>query len=412
MRPMSSPPKRSALAFIFVTIFLDATGLGIIIPVTPELIMELTGEGVSAASIYGGWLIFVYAFMQFCLAPTVGNLSDRFGRRPVLLASLAAFSVDYLLMGFAPTIAWLFAGRVVAGITGASFGTANAYIADVSEEGERAKNFGLVGAAWGLGFIAGPVIGGFLGEYGPRVPFFVASGLAAANFVYGFLVVPETLSPERRRPFSLARANPIGAALQMRKHPVVLGLGVSLLLYQVAHDVNPSVWSYYTIEKFGWSERDIGYSLGFVGITIAIVQGGLIRLVINRIGERRAVYVGLVITALGFFGFAFAKTGWMMYAAIIPFSMGGFAIPALRGIMSNQVPQDAQGELQGAITSLVSMTAVMTPPMMTHIFGHFTGPSAPFYFPGAPFFTAAVLVSLSVLWFGRLARSGELVRAS
>ena len=384
---------------MLITVALDSTGLGIIIPVTPELIMELTGEGVSAAAVYGGWLLFLYAFMQFFCAPLIGNLSDRFGRRVVLLASLFAFGLDYLLMGFAPNLMWLFVGRMLAGICGATHSTANAYVADVSDPEVRAQNFGLLGAAWGLGFIIGPVIGGLLGSAGPRAPFFMAAGLAFANMVYGFLVLPESLPPANRRPFSWRRANPLGAVLHMRRYPLVMGLIAALLLYQIAHDANPSTWTFYTMKKFGWNERDIGYSLGFVGVMIALVQGGLIRRVIPRLGERRAVLVGLALAALGFTGFAFSSSGWMMYAFIVPFSMGGLAIPSLRGLMSKNVPADEQGELQGATTSLVSLTAIVAPLLMTQLFGYFTAEEAPFQFPGVAFFAAGVLVLGSIALF-------------
>ncbi len=398
---------RRALLFLFITVLVDMIGFGIIIPVVPELIMELTGEGLSQAAIYGGWLLFLYAFMQFFFAPIIGNLSDRFGRRPVLLLSLLAFGLDYLLMGLAPTITWLFAGRFLAGIVGASHSTANAYIADVSSEEDRSKNFGLVGAAFGLGFIFGPVIGGILGEYGPRIPFFAAAGLALANVIYGFFVLPESLPPEERRPFRIERANPVGAMLQMRRYPVVIGLFVALLFWQVAHDANPSTWTYYTMLKFEWSERDVGYSMGFLGLLLALMQGVVIRAVLPRLGEQRAVYIGFSLLALGFLGFALASQGWMMYVVIVPWAVGGIATPALRGIMANQVPANAQGELSGAITSLFSLTAIFAPLLMTRLFGFFTSDSAPIYAPGAPFVVAAVLTFTTVVVFARVMRTSS-----
>lgn len=403
-------PRRAnkrALLFIFITILLDVIGFGIIIPVLPELIMELTGEGLSRAAVYGGWLLMLYALMQFFCAPVLGNLSDRYGRRPVLLFSLMAFSADYLVMGLAPTLTWLFFGRIMAGIAGATFAPANAYIADVSPPEKRAQNFGLVGAAFGLGFIIGPSVGGLLGQLGPRVPFFAAAGLAMLNMVYGFFVLPETLTEDKRRPFSLKRANPAGTFLQVRRYPLVVGLLGVMFLYQIAHDANPSVWSYYTMEKLGWSERDVGYSLGFLGLMIAIVQGGLIRKVIPRMGEKRVVYAGLVMFALGFLGFALAANSLMIFAAIVPFALGSAAIPALKGIMSNRVPGNAQGELQGAITSLISFTAIVAPLMMTQLFGYFTSADALIYFPGAPFLTAAMMTFMAVLVFMRVIRGAS-----
>lgn len=399
--------SKRALAFIFVTVLLDITGFGIIIPVMPKLIVELTGEGFGGAAIYGGWLLFIYALMQFFFAPIIGNLSDRFGRRPVLLLSLFAFGMDYIIIGLAPTIGWLFLGRAAAGVAGATTTTANAYIADISPPNKRAQNFGLIGAAWGLGFIIGPVIGGVLGDFGTRVPFFAAAGVALVNVVYGFFVLPETLPREQRRPFSMKRANPVGALLRMRLYPVVVGLFGVLFLYQIAHDANPSTWSFYTMLKFDWTPRQVGYSLGFVGLMVAIVMGSVIRVVIPRIGEVRAVYVGLSMMAVGFFGFAISTRGWMLYLFIIPFSLTGLAMPALRSIMSKQVPANAQGELQGAITSLISLTAIVAPLFMTQLFGFFTSARAPIYFPGAAFLAAAILVTGSTLLFLRSNRAAE-----
>ncbi|MBW2372774.1 MAG: TCR/Tet family MFS transporter [Deltaproteobacteria bacterium] len=405
MREPSS--DRRALIFIFITVLIDMIGFGIIIPVMPELIMELTGVGLSRAALYGGWLLFLYALMQFFFAPIIGNLSDRFGRRPVLLCSLVAFGFDYLLMGLAPTIVWLFAGRFVAGIAGATHSTANAYIADVSPPEERAQNFGLMGAAFGLGFILGPVLGGLLGEYGPRVPFFAAAVLALCNAVYGFVVLPETLPAEERRPFDLRRANPVGALAQMRRYPVIVGLFGAFVLYMVSHNANPTTWTYYTMLKFSWTEREVGYSMGFVGLGVALVQGGLIRAAIPRMGEMRAVYLGYALMSLAFVGFAFASAGWMMYAFIVPFSLGGLATPALRGIMSNTVPANAQGELQGALASVMSLTAIVAPLFMTQLFAYFTSDAAPLYFPGAPFLTAGVLLLGSIAVFaGVMSNSG------
>jgi DHA1 family tetracycline resistance protein-like MFS transporter len=400
-RPRAS---RKALAFIFITVLLDMIGFGIVIPVLPELIRELTGEGLAAAAVYGGWLLFVYGAMQFLFAPIIGNLSDRFGRRPILLFSLSMFSLDYLLMGFAPTLAWLFIGRMLAGIAGATGATASAYVADVSPPEERAANFGLIGAAFGLGFIIGPVLGGLLGEYGPRVPFFGAALLAALNVLYGLLVLPETLPRHARRQFDLRRASPLGALLQMRRYPVVAGLFAALVFYQLAHDASPSTWSYYTMLKFDWSERDVGYSLGFVGVMFAVVQGGLIRYVIPWMGEERASYFGLSMMIVGFLGIAFSTESWMMYLFIVPFTLGGIATAAARGIMSNAVPANAQGELQGATTSLMSLTAIVAPLLMTQLFGYFSSETAPIYFPGAPFLAAALLTVVSFLVFMRVMR--------
>lgn len=402
-------PGKHALAFIFITALLDVIGLGIIIPVMPGLVMDLTGESVSSAVLYGGGLLFIYAAMQFVFAPVLGNLSDHFGRRPVLLVSLFVFGIDYLIMGFAPTIAWLFFGRMMAGIAGATHSTANAFIADITPEDKRAQSFGLIGAAFGLGFIIGPSIGGIVGgAFGLKAPFFLAAGLAFANMIYGYLVLPESLPKEKRRAFHFARANPIGAFKAIKHFPIVIGLMGAVLFYQIAHDANPSTWSYYTIHKFDWSPQQIGWSLAFVGLCIALVQGVLIRKVIPLLGETRTAHVGLAFAAIGFAGFGLSTTPWMLYLSMIPFSLMGLSMPAIRSIMSAQIPDDAQGELAGALASLASLTAMGAPLFMTQLFGFFTSERAPFEFAGAPFVAAACLCLAALVIFrsvtGRAAR--------
>jgi len=404
---METKTQKRAMTFLFSVILLDTIGFGIIIPVLPKLLLELTGEGIGQVARYGGWLLFVYAAIQFFFAPILGNVSDRFGRRPVLLLSMLLFGFDYLLMGFAPSLFWLFVGRSLAGIVGATFSTANAYITDISSPEERAKNFGIVGAAWGLGFIMGPVLGGLLGAYGPRVPFFVAAGLAFANVIYGYLILPESLKEENKRPFTFKRANPLGAFAQIRKVPTVLGLMGVVFFYQIAHDTNPSIWTYYTIETFQWSETMIGLSLGFVGLTVSIVQAGLIQAAIRRFGELKTVYIGFFFYTLGFLGFAFVTQGWMVFACIVPFSLGGLAMPAIRSLMANRFPDNAQGELQGAISSMLSLTAIIAPIIMTQLFGWATQKGSGIYFPGAPFLLAAVLVVLSASVFAIVMKRGS-----
>lgn len=397
---MADQSSRKALTFIFITLLIDVIGLGIIIPVLPALIREVHGGTIADASRYGGFLTFAYASMQFLCSPIIGGLSDRFGRRPVLLLSLLGFSLDYLLMGFAPTLTWLFVGRIIAGITGASFTTAGAYIADVSTAEKRAQNFGLLGAAFGLGFIIGPVIGGLLGHFGPRIPFFFAAALALANALYGFFILPESLSTANRRPFEWSRANPIGSLRHLQRHPMVMGMLVPFVLMYIAGHANQSTWTYYTIEKFGWNETWVGYSLGFVGITVAIVQGGLIRKILPVLGQTRAVFVGLAFYGVTFILFAFATKGWMMFAFMIPSALGGIAGPALQGIMSGRVPPNEQGELQGALTSVISLTSIAGPLLMTWLFFTFTRADAVAYFPGAPFLAAGILslASLGFAW--------------
>lgn len=390
--------KRSAaLSFIFVTVLIDVIGFGIIIPVMPKLIEHLTGEGLSEASQYGGWLLFAFALMQFFCSPIVGGLSDRYGRRPVLLLALLGFGLDYLFLAFAPTITWLFVGRVIAGATGASMTTATAYIADVSEPEKRAQNFGLIGAAFGLGFIIGPVIGGLFSHWGPRAPFLAAAGLTFINVLYGYFILPESLLPENRRSFNWARANPVGSLMHLWRYPVVTGLIASLVLIYVAAHAVQSTWSYYTMQKFGWDEAWVGYSLGFVGVLIALVQGLLIRITIPKLGQKWSIYAGLLLYTFGLALFAFATQGWMMFAFLVPYCLGGICGPALQGVISSQVPASEQGELQGALTSLISATAIIGPPVMTNLFAWFTKPNAPVHFPGAPFLAGAVLTFISIL---------------
>ncbi|MBO9638804.1 TCR/Tet family MFS transporter [Siphonobacter aquaeclarae] len=398
---MAQPKRSAALVFIFITLLIDVTGLGIVIPVFPKLIEQLIHGNLSDASRYGGWLTFAYAAMQFLCAPVLGGLSDRFGRRPVLLASLFGFGLDYILQGLAPTIVWLFAGRLIAGITGASFTTASAYIADVSPPEKRAQNFGMVGAAFGAGFIIGPAIGGFLGSFGPRVPFFVAAGLSLANALYGYFILPESLAPENRRPFDWKRANPVGSLLHLRNYPIILSLTASMVCIYIAGHAMQSTWTFFTMERFGWDEKWVGLSLAAVGLAVGVVQGGLSRIIIPKLGQTWSVYVGLGLYVIGFICFAFADKGWMMFAFLVPYSLGGIAGPSLQGIISNQVPPTEQGELQGALTSLISLTSVVGPPLMTNLFAHFTAPTTSIYFPGAPFLAGAVLTVFSILFAAR-----------
>ena len=392
--------KKAAVGFIFITLLLDVTGIGIIIPVMPSLIMELTGEGLSAASKYGGWLIFAYAFFQFIFSPIVGALSDKFGRRPVLLVSLFGFGLDYILLALAPDLWWLFVGRVISGIMGASFTTGAAYIADVSPPEKRAANFGLIGAAFGLGFIVGPVIGGLLGEFGPRVPFYAAAVLSLLNWLYGFLILPESLPLDKRREFSWKRANPIGSLVNLKRYPVLAGLIFAMFFVYIASHAVQSTWAYFTMYRFDWGEAEVGYSLGFVGVLSALVQGLLIRWLIPKIGQNATVYIGMILYAFGLVLFSMAGEGWMVYPYMVVYCLGGIAGPALQGIMSNQVPSNEQGELQGALTSMMSLTSIIGPPVMTGLFAFFTGPEAPIELPGAPMMLGAalVLIGLFLSW--------------
>lgn len=394
-------PSKHSLVFVFTTVLIDMIGFGIIMPVMPVLMMEITGEALSGAADWVGWLMFVYALLQFVFAPILGNLSDRYGRRPVLLLSLFTYAINYLIMGFATTLWLLFVGRVLTGMSGATYSVANAVIADSSPPEKRAQNFGLLGMALGLGFIFGPVLGGMLGEIGPRAPFFAAAGLATLNVIYGYFVLPETLPEAHRRDFDIKRANPIGALLRIRQYPLFMGLALTILLYQIGHHAYPATWAFYTMEKFSWSEAQVGYSLGFVGLLMAIVQGGLIRWVIPRIGSVRAALLGFVAAAFAYLGIATADTGFALYLWCIPSALAGLVMPAIQGLMSNEVPQNEQGELQGMIASLASIGAIIGPLLMTQLFGHYSGANAAWYFPGAPFVAAGGLTLLAIVAFLR-----------
>lgn len=388
--------RKAAIGFIFITLLIDVTGLGLIIPVVPKLIEDLLHTtNISKVALIGGLLTFSYAIMQFLFAPVLGNLSDKYGRRPVLLFSLLGFGLDYLLLAFAPSIGWLFVGRIIAGITGASMTTASAYIADISTPETRAQNFGMIGAAFGLGFIVGPMIGGLLGEMGPRIPFLVAAGLALLNAAYGYFVLPESLDVSNRRAFDWKRANPISSLKNLSRFPAVAGLIVSFFLIYVASHAVQSNWSYFNIEKFKWSPKMIGISLAVVGVLVSLVQGVLVRFVNPKIGNEKSVYLGLGLYTIGLVLFGLASQSWMMFAFLVPYCLGGISGPGLQAIISGSVPSNEQGELQGSLTSVISITSIVGPLVMSNLFAFFTGPIAPFYFPGAPFMLAALLMLLS-----------------
>ncbi len=392
---MSSNKKQAAIGFIFITLLLDITGWGIIIPVIPKLIKVLIHGDISEAAKFGGWLTFIYAFTQFIFAPFIGALSDKFGRRPIILISLLGFSLDYLFLSIAPTIGWLFVGRFIAGITGASITTASAYIADVSTNENRTKNFGMIGAAFGLGFIIGPVIGGLLGQYGARVPFYAAAVLCMINFIYGYFILPESLSTANRREFSWKRANPIGALLNLKKYPKLTTLVIMLFIVYVASNAVQSNWSYFTIYRFGWDEKMVGISLGIIGLLVGLVQGVLIRWINPRIGNQKSIYFGLALYTLGLFLFAFATQSWMLFVFLIPYCLGGIAGPAIQAEVSSSVLPSEQGEIQGTLTSLMSASSIVGPPLMSSIFYFFTHKNAPFQFAGAPFILGGILMLIS-----------------
>ncbi len=393
--------RKAAISFIFITLLLDVIGLGLIIPVFPQLIGELIHGNMSEASQWSGLLTFAYAFMQFVCAPVIGNLSDQYGRRPILLLSLFGFGIDYIFLSLAPTIWWLFLGRIIAGMFGASFTTASAYIADISTPENRARNFGMIGAAFGLGFIIGPGLGGLLGELGPRVPFIAAAVLTFINVIYGYFVLPESLDKEHRRPFEWKRANPLGSLVQLKKYKGVGGLIVAMTFLYIAWHAVQSTWTFYNIEKFQWSNALMGLSLTFIGLLVALVQGGLIRYINPKLGNEKSIYVGLGLYSVGLLLFAFASEGWMMFVFLVPYCLGGIAGPALQSIISGNVPKNEQGELQGALTSMMSATSIVGPLLMTNLFAWFTRPDAAVKFAGAPFLAGSVLMLISALLAAR-----------
>jgi DHA1 family tetracycline resistance protein-like MFS transporter len=394
---MTTEPSRHALAFIFFTVLIDTIGFGIILPVMPRLLTALTGETTAQVTLIAGFLLTTYAVLQFVCGPIMGNLGDRYGRRPVLLLSLAAFGFDYLLMGFAPNVAWLFLGRAVAGVAGAVYSPAMAYIADVSPPEKRAQSFGVMGAAFGIGFILGPGIGGLLGSLGPRAPFFVASALAGLNFLYGYFVLPESLPRERRRKFEWSRANPLGTLMALRRYPAVIAIAGAVFVWQLGHQVYPSTWAFFAKIRFQWSELEIGASLAFVGILMAFTQGYLTGKIVPRIGEHRAILLGVGSGVLSMLILAFATQSWVAYAGMAAGLLQGLAYPSMNAIMSKQVPPNEQGELQGGVASMMSLTTILGPLIMTQTLGRFSAPGAPIYFPGAAFILASALAMISLI---------------
>jgi MFS transporter, DHA1 family, tetracycline resistance protein len=393
--------RQAGLGFIFFTLFLDILGLGLVIPVLPKLIEQFTGGNTSDASFYSGVLIAVYALMQFIFAPVLGSLSDQFGRRPVILLSLLGLGLDYVILAVAPNLAWFFVGRVIAGITSASISAGTAYIADVSPPEKRAQNFGLLGAAFGLGFIAGPALGGLLGGTDLRLPFWVAAGLTLLNVLYGFFILPESLKPENRRSFDWARANPIGSLTALSKYPVVLSLAASIVLSSLAQNALQSTWVLYTGYKFGWDTQAVGISLAVVGVTAAIMQGGVIRILLPKLGERRAILLGQISFIFSLTLYGLATQGWMMYVIIIVGAIGNVGGPALQGLISRSVPANEQGAVQGSVSSLTSLTGVVGPLVANTAFGYFISEAAPVKIPGIAFFIGAAFITLSLVLINR-----------
>jgi MFS transporter, DHA1 family, tetracycline resistance protein len=386
------------MSLIFVTLFIDVMGFSLIIPVMPSLISSLKGIPFNKASLYGGYLLFAFAAAQFLFSPVIGNLSDRYGRRPVLLSSLFGFGIDYIFLALAPAYGWLFIGRVIAGITGASFTTATAYIADISPDpAERAKNFGMIGAAFGLGFVLGPALGGLLAIWGIRAPFYAAAGLCLLNCLFGYFYLPESLPKENRRPFEWKRANPFGAFKFLTRHPEIGNLAFSFFLIYLAAQAVQSQWNFFTQYRFHWSNGMVGLSLTVVGVLIGGVQAGLTRVVNPRLGNERSIYLGMSFYTIGLVLFAFATQSWMMFAFLVPYCLGGIAGPSLQAVISGHVQPSHQGELQGALTSLMSVTNIIGPIMMAATFNYFTSDKAPFYFPGMHFLIGAVCMLMSTI---------------
>ena len=410
----SADPPKAAISFILLTLFIDVLGIGIIIPVLPELVKSfiendaqlLAGKSAeelktiidSSAGWYIGWIGASYALMQFLFAPILGALSDHYGRRPIILGSLLVLGFDFLVMGFAPSIGWLFAGRILAGVMGGSFSAANAYIADISTPENRAKNFGLVGMMFGFGFIFGPALGGVLGGIHIKLPFFVSAGLALVNWLYGFLVLPESLPLEKRSSFSIKKANPFGSIGRLRVYPLVAGLAIAFLCLSFAQRGLENVWVLYTAYRYDWSEMTNGLVLGLVGVTAAIVQGGLVRPIIAKIGERRAIVLGTAVSAVAFLGYGLAPAGWMILVVIVLGSLGGITGPAIQSMVASQVDSSEQGKVQGALTSLMSLTNIFAPVFFTTgLFSYFTSDRAALTVPGAPLIVGSMCIFVGML---------------
>jgi MFS transporter, DHA1 family, tetracycline resistance protein len=400
MRAMStSPQSKHAVSFVFIVVLIDMMGFGLIMPVLPRLIEEVGQMSLSDASIIGGWLFFVYGAAQFVVGPAIGNLSDAYGRRPIILLSVVGQALDFLMHALAPTLLWLFAARLVSGFCGASYTTANAYIADITAPEARAKAFGLMGAAFGLGFILGPALGGLLGEFGPRVPFYAAAALCVANAIYGYFILPETLPREKRRPFELMRANPFGLLKVFATYRGVLQLALVMFIYFLASAVYPAIWPFWAIARFGWSEAMIGLSLAAFGLVTAICQGMLTGPAVKRFGERKAALIGLFCAIIGVVGYGLAGGIISVIILMILHAPEGFVHPALAALMSNQAPEDAQGELQGGISSLQNLAMVIGTVIFSQVFGFFTSPAAPFQSTGMAFFVSGALLTIVLIAF-------------
>ena len=400
----ASPVSRHAITFIFITVFLDMVGFGLILPVLPKLIESVGHMSLADAALVSGWMAFAFSFAQFLFGPTMGNLSDAYGRRPLLLLAVAGLFIDYLIMSFAPSIAWLYVGRALAGLLGSSYIIANAYIADVTPPEGRAKAFGLMGAAFGMGFVIGPAIGGVIGEYGERLPFMVAASVSAINLVYGFFVLPETLPPEKRRPFEWQRANPFGTFKVFRAYPGVLPLCLVLFIYMFASSIYPAIWTFWGPVKFGWSESIVGLTLAVFGIITAVFQGALSGPSVKRFGEHKTALIGMWSALIVFFAYGFAPNLLVICVLFIIHGPEGFIHPMLSAIMSKAVAEDAQGELQGGISSVMNIAMLLGTVFFAQIFGHFMKPNAIMVSPDIAYYVAGVIMAVALLLFLRTQR--------
>lgn len=406
--PIAAPARRAALAFIFITVLLDILAFGMIIPVLPHLIASFLGGNVSKAALWYGWFATVFMLMQFVCSPIQGALSDHFGRRPVILLSNLGLGIDFLFMALVNTLPLLFIGRIVSGITSASFSTANAYLADVTPAEKRAQAFGMIGMAFGIGFVVAPAIGGWLGVLHPRLPFWIAAGLSLTNFCYGLFVLPESLPPERRAAFSWARANPLASLRLLRGHPELFGLASVLFLMALAHVVYPSTFVLYADYRFHWQSDMVGNTLALVGVLAAIVQGGLIKRFIARFGERRTLLIGLACGALGFTLYGFAPSGYWFWAVMPIAALWGVSGPAAQAIMTRHVTMHEQGRLQGAVGSLNSIAGIFGPSLFTRTFAGVTTAAVPMFFSGAAFWLAGAIVATGGVIAWRVTRSEDI----
>lgn len=400
--------KKKTILFVLIVTALDTTGLGLIYPVLPQLIEELVNTDISTAATYGGWLTFAYALMQFCFAPVLGNLSDRYGRRYVLLLSLLGFTIDYIFLAFAQNLSWLFIGRIIAGIFGASYSVAAASIADISTDEDRTKNFGYINAAYSSGLIIGPVMGGLLGQFGTHIPFIAAAILSFANLIFGYFLFPDTLEKSKRRRFELKRANPFGAFRHLSKFPTIFALIVAMFFVAIAGHSMPSVWAYFTIEKFDWSVELIGYSLAFLGLLSILVQSWLVGILARSFGDDKMTIFGLLFSITGYLLIAFSNVEWLLFPAMVINVVGSVQRTGFQSIVSSKVPKSEQGELQGSLSSLQGLATIIAPPLLTMVFTHYTKDvNSVKYFPGAPYLIAALLTVVSLFIMLRKIRNGR-----